>query len=528
MPYELSDTSLHLFVDDHNLRNAIGFRRFFTKPQKLGRGLIFAPEGRTVFWGSVMKDAGDRIRLWYQDNADVLFHDMASSGTWGRGSDYGYYPERFEKAVPITQMTMIGYAHSTDGVNWKKPELGLIEVGGNRRNNYVLDGADAARQTDNALTNMDSVSVVLDEDAPSQERYNLIMHWETIRIYDNIISDLGRPEDDIRKMRGYRAKYIHTSPDGIHWSTHMRRIKECAGGGDYSGVVRDDRNRRWWFNDRAPQSERLDHHVRTAGLCQSDSLFCWPDAVRQVFPMTEFEDYSLKYEHHGMTPFNYGDQDLCYLEISVGGFPKAVVLGSHRDGGDWMLPNGKNFLMETGSIGMIDDIILLPCRNPPVRIGDKLFIYYTAVSTGGNMMSDGDRTWDTTGISYHIRANRLRRQYTISASVLRLDGFAGMAVDESYVRRFYRPAYLETQPLRVTQRDLILNMEHNGSARVSLCDVYGKTIPGYGFEDCLPMERDAVRGTVGWRDGRTLEPMFGEKIIVVIRAEAGRVYAVKI
>ena len=44
----------------------------------------------------------------------------------------------------------------------------------------------------------------------------------------------------------------------------------------------------------------------------------------------------------------------------------------------------------------------------------------------------------------------------------------------------------------------------------------------------MPIDRDAVRAPVRWKDGRTIERLRGEKVIVVIRTDAGRIYAVKI
>jgi hypothetical protein len=55
-----------------------------------------------------------------------------------------------------------GYARSKDGVAWEKPSLGLVEAGGNRKNNLVtVEGAPEAFVQ----------HVVLDPDAPADRRF---------------------------------------------------------------------------------------------------------------------------------------------------------------------------------------------------------------------------------------------------------------------------------------------------------------------------------------------------------------------
>ena len=61
--------------------------------------------------------------------------------------------------------TRLCYAESTDGIHWEKPELGLIEFDGSRRNNIVMDGR---------LTHgigLHGVSVFVDPNSPPEARY---------------------------------------------------------------------------------------------------------------------------------------------------------------------------------------------------------------------------------------------------------------------------------------------------------------------------------------------------------------------
>ena len=74
----------------------------------VGLGEEGAPDSeRVVYYGAVHR-VGDELWMWYL----------------GQGKDSGW----FERVC---------FATSTDGYNWHKPDLGLVEYNGSRRNNLV-------------------------------------------------------------------------------------------------------------------------------------------------------------------------------------------------------------------------------------------------------------------------------------------------------------------------------------------------------------------------------------------------------
>lgn len=78
------------------------------------RGGAGAPDAMGVqFYGSVIRECG-RFRMWYVAFDDDTANKVASA--------------RWRPAC----------AESEDGVNWVKPDLGLVEYGGNKNNNLVL------------------------------------------------------------------------------------------------------------------------------------------------------------------------------------------------------------------------------------------------------------------------------------------------------------------------------------------------------------------------------------------------------
>ena len=506
----MHDPSLHLFVDDVHIRNTLAMKREFFAPARQEEAAFDDVEGRAVAWGCAMRDVDGRFRCWYQSCVLGNVHEMAAAGVWGRGQDYGYHPERFPNACPETQTSVLSYAESEDGFAWHKPGLGLVEWRGSRENNIVLDGAAASAQFDGANTDIDGPCVVRDEQAPQAERYKLLAHMQSFHVFDNRIAHLDRPQADIDRFATVRGKFITASPDGIHWDGPLRKNKECLG--DYSGVVRDERNVRWWYNERPPVWPHIPF-LRAAGLCVSDDLTRWPDVAEQVVALGEYEDWGQRYEHHGMTPFNYGDQDLGYLELSIKGFPVANVLLTHRDGGPWQRANGSQPLLSLGPVGRYDELIVNATRNGPLVCGDQLLIPFTARSCGQA---------DTSKFKGAMRG-------AMGLAVLRLDGFAGMVVDHLAAARHGCPAGLQTQPLAVTQDELEINIEgHRGTARVALLDEGAAVIDGFGEDESLPVAEDGVRATVRWRERGSIKGLKGRNVIVQIRLSAGTVYSVRL
>ena len=87
-----------------------------------------------------------------------------------------------------------------------------------------------------------------------------------------------------------------------------------------------------------------------------------------------------------MIPFNYGNLDLGCLEIQQSAFTGGIELTRHRDGGPWerVVPGIKFF--ELGPEGSPYRLGVKPLNNPPLPVGNELYIYY---QMGGVPPEDG-------------------------------------------------------------------------------------------------------------------------------------------
>jgi len=127
--------------------------------------------------------------------------------------------------------------------------------------------------------------------------------------------------------------------------------------------------------------------------------------------------------------------------------------------------------------------MVYPLHNAPFRIGDKLYLYYS-----GRGLEPG------TG-RYNYGA--------IGVAVIGLDRFAGLAH-----WRGEPGGVVITKPMKVEGDRLQVNVEAfggqlelgTGEVRVAVKNPDWSDIPGYGWEDCLPVRGDQVRAPVQWKE----------------------------
>ena len=109
---------LELFVDDFLIDNVDGeveWKLHHPKPAEVVLVTDAPWEGNTCAYYTIFAD-DDRYRMYY------------------RGSHFD------TDAQKAAHPEVVCYAESTDGIHWKKPELGIVSYGGSTENNIVWDG----------------------------------------------------------------------------------------------------------------------------------------------------------------------------------------------------------------------------------------------------------------------------------------------------------------------------------------------------------------------------------------------------
>ena len=94
--------------------------------------------------------------------------------------------------VIVPGTVKLAYATSTDGVSWQRPQLGLIEVNGSRKNNYVI---------------------------PEMAFYGFSI------IKD--LSDIPARRFKMISMGALMRLQVHFSPDGLSWTRGNEGLTAC-------------------------------------------------------------------------------------------------------------------------------------------------------------------------------------------------------------------------------------------------------------------------------------------------------------
>jgi len=276
-------------------------------------------------WGSVIYDPDDRIfKAWYGGN----------SGRSRPGAGAADPPRQ-----------VLCHATSRDGVHWDRPNLGLIEVMGNRHNNVVVgdDHHDGMGHWESTLK---------DRDEPDPKRRYKAVGWSSY--------DWDGPMSGI---------YTMTSPDGLRWTHtpepvfhfHPRKGTSDLGPvGDAQSMMIDTLQHRYVAYLRG---------IPNRLMSVSKDFVTWtPPHI--CIRAREEEKGNVVYNHVG---FVYGDRYLGILTY-LHRDPELLLtlhLLTSRDGEQWQRPNMGRPLIDVGEMGEWDRFTNMLTGAPPIRVGDN-------------------------------------------------------------------------------------------------------------------------------------------------------------
>ena len=502
-----ADGHLYLFFDDEAIEQSSNLRRFLNPPRRYEDPVLVSDrpwegERRAQAWGSVIQEPDGLLRMWYfAFNTERQAHE----------SDRGGYC----------------YAESRDGFHWEKPDLGIVEFRGSKKNNLFysfnpsrhnlhetalaqqgkgLPALDIDGTPIGILNNADGLTVVRDDDDPNPDkRYKLIANMQDHRMWKDANPHHYQHVTEAEKQQAWSVfgQYLDSSPDGIHWAHRPQRTAGAIA--DYMLVTRDHRNGRWWLNERSKKNRDPRAQGRNAALRTGDDLIHWSEP-EIIFDNLEDSDFGKLWEWHGgITPFNYGQLNLGFLERwANAGFSDSCELVFQRPEKPWQRIAPAHPYITTGPEGSFDRQMAYPTHNPPCRVGDKLHIYYTG----------GRATPEQTG--------RRDMDMAIGVMTVGLDRFVGLA------NRRRAPGSLLTKPLLVEHDQLEVNAEPliQGRLKVAILTPDEELIPGFGHEHCTLYEMDPkkTRHRIRWTDHADLSSLQGQTIRLLFYVESTVLY----
>jgi hypothetical protein len=450
-----------IFLDTQRISSRSGqaAQRFYSAqkhPDPVLRGDHDWERVGASIYGSVRYDGG-RFRMWY------FGRDPA-------GGDTGW----------------VCYAESSDGLHWEKPELGIVEINGSRRNNVTN-------------LSMEAASVVYHPEDPDPERRYKALGW------------VGYPATNQKwgTDRPRTAYYTAHSADGWHWANDP--------GGPQIDLAHDEARMVW----DAPRGRFLAsvkkshpygfHQRRSVTICTSLDGIRWSEPQLALVP-DELDDLQARAagftaaDYYGLAFYPRDELVVGLLWIhqmwppfhpvrASGMFSRVHVrLAYSQDGIFWQHPPGRPAFLDVGERAAFDAGSVYTA-DTPVEVGDEVWFYYTGAGSMHGFSID-PRTWqDRRDLSGKPG------EMAIGLATIKRDRFASISCDGngSFVVQHGTPG---GKRLRVNART------GRGRVAVQVERPDGTPVPGFGLGECRPFTGDSVSGEITWTEATLadLEP----------------------
>lgn len=478
-----------VFIDGSFFATSNNVKLVAHQPRKTGEHNITADRpwerGGLGPYSCVLKE-GDVYKMWYHAMDAKLWHTGPTNGS-------------------------ICYATSKDGITWTKPDIGLVEYQGSKKNNIVVGHGAAGYRI-----GQDGMMVFIDPNAPPDERYRMVNRFST---------------KDEQKTDGVN---LLSSGDGIHWKLTHETVMTYRP--EAKGHHLDSQNVMFWdeglkkyvaFVRRNLKGGEDQGQGRAVARAESDHLGDFPmtqdlpvvffpepaDSVHGNAPVVDYyNSAALRYpwaDHaYYMFPQAYYHYTRTLREFAktapVNAGPMDTVFAASRDGLRWQrydrepfVPLGMKGEFDCHSTRLIYGLV-------PDLSGREMFMYYRA----SDWLHGWDRTPENRKILTDAGVGADQDITVFSRVVLRRDGFVSVKTD-------YRGGEFTTPPLKFKGSRLSLNISTSatGIARVGCLDSTGTSIPGYALEDCdIIHTANEINRTVKWKGRSDLSSLSAQPV----------------
>ena len=491
--------------------------------------VVVFSSSRVVAHAEEVRDIGGRLELMVDDflieqtsgkarrvlhhpvpQEVVLVHDQPWEGSgcgyhsiFRDGERYRMYYKAWQLSVGKGKLTQphalfTCYAESRDGVNWRKPDLGLIQFNGSKQNNIVLaSGAVGGVQADAG-----HVAVFKDSnpDAPPQARYKAIV-----------------------RSSGPKGLLVFGSPDGLRWAPLNDKPVITDGAFDSQNLAFWDSARREYrayfrfFNEgrrdiRTATSKDFLHWTKPVGLI-------YPGAAKEQLYTNQIKPYDraphlligfpTRYLERGWSASMRDLPELEHRRLRAGvstRYGTAITEGllmTSRDG---------------QTFHRFSEAFLRPGiqRKGTWAYGDQYIAWHAVETKSAAQNAPNELSIYATEGYWTGTSDRLRR-YT-----LRIDGFASLAAP-------MRGGEMLTRPLRFAGNRLELNFSTSaaGGMRVEIQDVAGHPLKGFTLADCPVMFGDELQRTVSWTQGSDVSQLSGKPVRLRFELRDADLYALR-
>ena len=436
-----------LFVDRYLIDQLRGVTLELHHPRH--EGIVvkrdFPWEGRSCFgYITVLKDT-DRYRMYYR-----ACPKLVGDGTTGE-----FYC----------------YAESKDGITWTKPDLGLYEVMGTKKNNVVL--AYTPPCTHNFAPLIDTRPGV-----PPSQKY---------------------------KALGGTSKsglVAFVSPDAIHWKKLRKKPVIID-----KGWVFDSQNVAFW--SEAEQCyvcyyRRCPEGMRAIARVTSKDFLTWSKPVQM-----QFGDAGTRPPEHLYTnqTHPYFRAPHIYIATAARFMPGRGPLTAQQvkklgldSFAPWLKQDCSDAVFMTSRGGDRYDRTFMQAFIRP-GLGPRNWVSRTTYPAWGVVPTG------PTEMSLYVHRHGGQESVHVARFSLRIDGFAS-------VNAPYKGGQVITKPLTFAGKELEINFSTSaaGSIRVGLLAPDGTPIRGYTASDCPEIIGDEIARVVRWKGGSDLSALAGKPV----------------
>jgi len=428
-PVSVGD-QLQLFLDDElvDSMQAVEFELHSPRPAEVVLRRDRPWEDSTMYDPVVILDEG-RYRMWYRANFN---------------------------APPF----YTAYAESTDGIEWTKPSLGLVDFNGSTDNNLVWTGDHSVEGAGPTV-----LCVFKDENpaTPDSERYKA-----TGLAFGNGLQGL-------------------VSPDGLRWKLlQTERVVPAVGAFDTHSISFWDTVRK----EYVVYTRGFIGPVRRIRRTASSDFRSFPAA--EIIPLINPDEPMEDLYKNAATPY-YRRPDLVFM------FPKRFVENRKPDPA-WKFPGVSDIVFMYSRDGMHFD---RRYRDAFIRPGpDPQNWHERGIEVGPGLVPTGP-----TEMSLYYMEHYRTNDVQIRRGVLRVDGLTSVHAD-------FTGGEFVTRPLTFAGDQLLINYATSaaGNIRVEVQDAEGAPLPGFTLADCPELYGDRLDQPVSWTGAAGLKTLAGRPV----------------
>ena len=386
------------------------------------------------------------------------------------------------------------YAESADGIQWSKPDLGLVDIDGSRDNNVIV------ADTPNYDIFLDTRPGVAADERIKMTRYSV--EGERLTPYF--------------AGKGRKAVHLLASGDGLTFrELGAEPILTC----DLPNAF-DSHNIFFW--SEAEQQYlcyfRIMDPLRTMARTSSPDLHHWSDPVAMDYGNTTREQlYTNSTTPYFRAPHIYIALPARFMQ------GRRVVTDAQLAGMD-VASAGKHTYYNDCS-----DAVFMSTRAGTTRYertfmeaflrpgpGPSNWVSRTNYPLHGIIQTGPDE------ISFFASRDYAQPTWHLRRFALRTDGFIS-------VNAPYGGGEMVTRPCVFSGRELEINYATGaaGDLQVEIQDANGQAVPGYALDDCDTIVGDEIERTVTWAGGSDVSRLAGRPIRLRFAMRDADLYAMR-